>query len=120
MCPRRAALALSVIATMSVAGRARADGEVDPRVIAEQLFDDGRALLEAKRYPEACAKLAESQRLDPGGGTLLNLGICRELEGKTASAWAVLRDALGQAVSDKRSDREEVARAHLARLEPRL
>jgi hypothetical protein len=90
------------------------------RQIAQQLFDDGRALLEARRYAEACPKFAESQRLDPGGGTLVNLALCHELEGKTATAWSEFRDALGQAVKDDRKDRQELARTHIADLAPKL
>ena len=37
---------------------------------ADALFKEGRALLDAKKFDEACPKLAESQRLDPGAGTL--------------------------------------------------
>jgi hypothetical protein len=107
-------------ATLAVAGTASAQSGDTDRQIAQQLFDDGRVLLEAKRYAEACTKFAESQRLDPGGGTLLNLAVCHELEGKTATAWSEFRDALGQAVKDERKDREEIARKHIDDLAPRL
>ena len=109
-----------VLATLAAAGPAAAQGGDTDRQIAQQLFDDGRALLEAKRYPEACTKFAESQRLDPGGGTLLNLAVCHELEGKTATAWSEFRDALGQAVKDERKDREDIARTHIADLATKL
>jgi hypothetical protein len=108
-----------VLASMSIGAAARADEDSDHR-IAQQLFDDGRALLEAGRYAEACPKFAESQRLDPGGGTLLNLALCHELEGKSATAWSEFHDGLGLAMKDDRKDREDLARKHIAELAPRL
>lgn len=88
--------------------------------IAQSLFDQGRALMDQKRYPEACTKFAESQRLDPGGGTLLNLAVCHEAEGKTATAWLEFREALGLANRDQRKDRIDLAQEHIDGLAPRL
>jgi hypothetical protein len=72
------------------------------------------------KYGEACPKLAESYRLDPGTGTLLNLATCRELEGKLATAWLLYSDALLAAQRDRREDREQFAQQHLTELEPKL
>lgn len=100
------------------AGPARADGS-DAR-IAQALFEEARELMADKRYAEACPKLEESQRRDPGGGTLLNLALCREGEGKTATAYVTLTEALAIAMRDGRRDRQEIARAHMAALQPSL
>jgi hypothetical protein len=88
--------------------------------MATQLFREGRALLEAGRVGPACRKLEESQRLDPGGGTLLNVAVCHEREGLTATAWAEFTEALGIAKRDDRPQRIEFARAHIAQLETDL
>jgi hypothetical protein len=84
------------------------------------LFRQGRSLLEAKDYAAAAAKFEESFRLDPGGGTKLNLALAYELGGKTASAWASFEEALRMARRDARTDRVEEAEGHLRRLEARL
>jgi hypothetical protein len=100
--------------------RAPAQPNTTERALATALFNEGRALMAEKRWAEACPKLAESQSLDPGGGTLLNLAICHEEAGETATAWAELNDALAIALREDRADREDIARAHIAALEPRL
>lgn len=87
---------------------------------AEQLFDEGRALMKRGEYSQACSRFAESQALDPGGGTILNLGICRRHEGRTATAHAILSEALGQARADGRTDRMATAQKHLDALAPVL
>jgi hypothetical protein len=101
---------------------ARADGAGDA-ALAEKLFLDGRAAMLAGDYAAGCPKLAESQRLDPGVGTMLNLGECYEKQGKTASAWATYREAepmarrLGQkGRADHAAARAEALAASLAYL----
>jgi hypothetical protein len=61
---------------------------------AELLFREARKALDAGRTEEACSKFAESQRLDPAPGTLINLAACREKLGQLASAWETWQQAL--------------------------
>jgi serine/threonine-protein kinase len=90
------------------------------KAAAEALFDDAKRLMDAKRYPEACKKFADSQKLDPGVGTLLNLGRCYKENGQTASAWSTYREAASQARAESQADREALAREEALALEPRL
>ncbi len=102
--PRRIIRSLCAAATLLIASAsARAEG-TSAQAKAEALFTEGRRLLAASRFAEACPKFAESQRLDPAIGTQLNLGDCYEKTGRTASAWSVFRDAAAEAqrVSDAR------------------
>lgn len=87
---------------------------------ARELFDHARQLMQRQLYTEACPKFQESHRLDPGGGTLLNLALCNERVGKTATAWVQYREALRWAKRDGRTDRIKFAEVQLATLEPRL
>jgi tetratricopeptide (TPR) repeat protein len=88
--------------------------------LAEALFREGRALMNQRQYAAACAKLQESQRLDPSGGTLLNLAACHEAEGKLAAAWVEYSEALATARRDRRADREKVIKQRLTALDTRL
>ena len=104
-----------------LAGGARADEPSAPdRALAEALFREGRQLMESGHVPEACAKLAESQRIDPAIGTLLNLATCHALEGRTATAWAEFVDARTQARSAGRDKYVSFAQTQMNQLEPRL
>lgn len=116
----RAAAVAALLAATAAPGPARAEPTAAERALATTLFRAGRELLAEGRFAEACEKLAESQRLDPGGGTLLNLAICHEQLGKTATAWAELNESLALALREGRADREDIAREHLAALEPRV
>lgn len=90
------------------------------RSLAAALFDQGRTLMTDGKIDEACIKLNESQRLDPGGGTLLNLALCHEKQGKIATAWTEFREARAMAKKDNRPDRESAADGEIAKLEPQL
>lgn len=92
----------------------------DDKAAAEALFDEGKSLFLAKRFAEACPKLEASQKLDPGIGTLLYLADCYEGLGRVASAWATFREAAGAAKNAGQAERERVARARAAALEPKL
>jgi hypothetical protein len=90
------------------------------RAAAEALFNDAIKLIEAKKHPEACPKLAESQRLDPGVGVMLYLADCWEQTGKPASAWVQFREAEDLATRQNDPKRAEIARARAAKLLPDL
>ncbi len=108
------ALGLSLALAWPVAARAN-----DPAT-AQALFDQARKLMAEEKWSSACPKLEESQRLDPAGGTLLHLALCREREGRIATAWAHYQDALSQAKRDGRKDRAKIAQERIEVLGPRL
>src|ERR1700721_2873194 len=84
------------------ASTASAQPSTSDKEMAAQLFEDGRTLLEQGQFAQACPKLEESQSLDPGGGTLLNVALCHEKEGRTATAWVEFVEARGGAKADAR------------------
>jgi hypothetical protein len=94
--------------------------QVSDKAIAEALFQDGRRLMAEGKLAEGCAKLEQSQRADPQVGTLLNVAVCHEQVGRTASAWAEFLDAEAQANRLGQAERATFAREGAQRLEGQL
>jgi hypothetical protein len=92
----------------------------DANAPATALFEEGRALLEAGNYRDACPILERSLRQSPGTGTLLALAICHEGLGATATAWNEFRDVADASKGEGRADREQFARDRMKKLDPRL
>jgi hypothetical protein len=117
--PRARVAGMALVAVYGVlAGGARpAHAQASEGAVAEALFRSARALVAAGDYAHACPKFAESHRLDPKLGTLMNLALCHEKEGKTASAWAEYTAAAELAGRAGQSEREHVARTSAAAME---
>lgn len=92
----------------------------DDVAIAEQLFLDGKKLMQDGQYEQACTKLQAAHDLDRSAtGTLLNLALCHELTNRTASAWAEFRQVVAESAG-RRDDRVALARQHEDALRPKL
>lgn len=122
MTPSRFSLVLAAsLAVSAVSSQARADGPSAAQdAQAEDLFQRAKALMAQSRYREACPLLAESYRLAGGGGTLQNLAVCHEEEGKVAFAYNRFVELRALSLKANRQDRVKLAEEHLAKLKDRL
>lgn len=108
---------LAALAACAWSAPARAQSNA---ALAESLFREGKRLSGERKFAEACPKFAESYKLDPGLGTLLNLAICHESEGRPATAWAEFSEASSRAKREGDADRAQLADEHVRALEPKL
>ncbi len=109
------------VAVMLAAADARAqDAPMSNEMRAEFLFQRGEKKFDSGKYAEACADFAESLRLGPKLGTLLNLALCHETVGRLATAWKEYNHAAAWAAQNKQADRHDFAVQHVLALEPRL
>src|ERR1700722_1012318 len=115
---RRCLLGAIALATMLLgAGIPHAQGS---QAAAQDHFADARRLMADGKSAEACPKFADSEKLDPAPGTLLNLAKCYEKNGQTASAWVTYKDAESVSKKAGHADWATMARARAALLEPKL
>jgi serine/threonine-protein kinase len=110
-------LSAAVVALTLCADPAHAEGD---SAAAQALFDEAKALMGKGKHAQACPKLEESQRLDPGLGTLFNLAECNEKTGRIATAWSRYLVVAAGARSAGRGDAERVARGRADALQPKL
>jgi hypothetical protein len=118
---RTASRLAGICVLFALARTAHADEpSASDRHLAQSLFDQARALMDQGRYADACPRFADSERLDPGGGTLLNLALCYDKLGKLALAYDTYSEAISVAIAEHRHEREKFARDRVASLGPRL
>jgi tetratricopeptide (TPR) repeat protein len=108
---------LSIVVSLG-SSQALAEPSSADKAIAEKLFQEGRALMEAKNYERACPKFLASFRIDRMDGSLLNLAVCHHRQGKLATAWAEYRQVLGRVKAKKRPDRVELVEKSLREIGP--
>ena len=117
---RRTAACAAAAMALLLAARAGAEPTDEEKAVADLRFREGRELLADKKVDLACAKFAESARLFPRAGVLLNLASCHETQGKIASAWTEYALANSAAHKEGRADREEIAQKKIAALKDEL
>jgi hypothetical protein len=111
--PRLCAVLLASALCLATTATAFADGTPAD---ADRAFQEGLTLFNAGRTAEACIKFAESQRIAPANGTLLNLAACHEKEGKRALAFREWSDLVTRAAKAGQKQREATARQRAAEL----
>jgi len=110
-----AAVALSLVS--AVVRPASADAP-NAAAAADSLFREGRTAAARGDWDSAAKRFAESQRLSPAPGTLLNLALAEEHLGRALAAWEHARALLDQL--PPADDRRAIAQALFERLDKRV
>jgi hypothetical protein len=113
-----------IVASCLVASIAHAQPSSDEGVdkpAAVALFEEGRVALAAGNADLACKKFEQSLRKDPRAvGTLLNLGLCNERQGKVASALSLFIEAYDRATEAALPEQRRAAEEHITALRPQV
>ncbi len=108
------------ISALTISHAAFAQVTPEEKAAAEAVFQEGMRLIKQGNFADACPKFEMSQRVEPAVGTMLYLGECYEKTNRTASSWAMFREAASLAEVSGQVERMKTAQARAARLEPRL
>ncbi len=114
----RASAGLFFAAAVTLASPGSAAAAAGKVAAATKLFDYGKAALDRGDTATACAKLEESQKLDPSPGTLFFWGQCETKRGHVAKAWALLREL--EDTLPASDPRHRQVKASLAAITPRI
>jgi tetratricopeptide (TPR) repeat protein len=104
-----------IVVMLALVGSASADDKTGKQKQADELFEEGRNLLNAgdQNAAAACAKFSEAIKLDPEApGTMLNLGLCNEKLNKYKTALYWFRKAQARAAETNLPDYETAAKEH--------
>ncbi|MFT3923679.1 MAG: tetratricopeptide repeat protein [Myxococcales bacterium] len=113
-------LCACVMSLVVSSSSAWAQTQAADKAAAEALFDRGLALMREGNFAEACTRLEQSQAIEHGIGTMLYLAECYERLGRTASAWAMFREASSQAAAAGQAERADAGRKRADKLERNL
>lgn len=105
---------------LGVTGRTQAQASGGDKAAAEILYDRGITLMRDGKTAEACKQFEQSQAIERGIGTMLHLAECYETLGRTASAWALFREAASTARFEGQTDRVKWGNDRAAALAPKL
>jgi hypothetical protein len=116
---------LALAGTLVVCAPAIADVTPADEARALELFNEGRAILdtnplEPARIEAACDAFEDSLRLDPQIGTRLNLGDCRERQGRLVEAHALFEASAAEAERDGKIGRKQFAEERAEALAAKL
>lgn len=100
--------------------RVSAQISTSDKALAESLFDRGLELMKLGKDEEACQTLERSQAVEPAVGTMLYLAECYEKLGRTASAWAMYREASSLAQEQGQIERAKKGANRADILQPSL
>jgi len=92
--------------------------EVARSAAADALFESGHEAMSKGDYDTACARFAESNRLDPAVGSLLNLAACEEKRGRFATSWQLFKRVMSDLPPG--DDRYPIAQRRASALRPRV
>ncbi len=108
-------------ALLSAAHGAHAQDVTPERSVAAQaLFDEAKRLMQNGDAASACPKFEESERLEAGIGTKLNLATCYERVDRTASAWILYLEVESETKRNGQATRQALAHERAAALSPKL
>jgi hypothetical protein len=93
---------------------------VSDRAAADALFEEGMELRNAGDHAAACDRFERSQSLDPALGTLQNIGMCLQKQGKLVAALSRFQTLLTEAEGAGDDERIRIARAKLRNLRRRV
>ena len=109
-----------LLGLMTTSGFALAAPSAQELANAEAMFKQGNEAMKKGQWKEACTAFGASNDIDPSPGTQINLALCNEKQGKTATAWGLYLTAANLASDRGQKERVDLARAEAAKLEPKL
>jgi hypothetical protein len=119
-CLRGAALCAWVACTVTPRVAGAQSSSSGNSVAAQALFDDAKRLVQQGDAASACPKFEESERLEPGIGTKLNLADCYERIGRSASAWILYLEVEDDTKHNGQVERQKMAHDRALALQPTL